>query len=217
MIKCIIFDYGNVIAKSRSAKFRDALFKKHGINPAKVKEYWKHFNHPYELGEMTNVQFLNGLRKYVNQEVSIQELANLFFMSDEPEEEMIHVIRKLSGYFEITILSNSNPLLTQKIKHDGYFKHIRVKVFSDEIHIRKPDARAYQITLRDLRYHPDQCIFVDDREENIRMAVKLGIRSILYDGHPHILFDEIMKIHALEEKEDLIFKRLSHEHRFLGL
>lgn len=200
MIKCIIFDYGNVIALSRSGKFRDALFSNYGVDPGKVRQYWQHYNNQYEIGAMNSVQFMNGLRNFLGTDISIQTLTNLFFLSDQPEHNMIYIIRKLSEYFEIAILSNSNPLLTNKIKHDSYFRNIRVKVFSDEIHIRKPDPRAYEYTLKLLEYYPNECIFVDDKEENVVMANKLGMEGILYKGHPRDLYAEIMNIHKREEE-----------------
>ncbi len=213
MIKCVIFDYGNVIALSRSGKFKDALFSRYGIDPEKVKVYWKHYNHQYEVGEINSVQFMYGLRNYLGVNVSIQSLTNLFFMCDQPEHDMIFVIRKLSEYFEIAILSNSNPLLTNKIKHDNYFRNIRIKVFSDEIHIRKPDPIPYEYTLKLLGYHPGECVFVDDREDNVAMANKLGMNGILYKGHPGDLYVEIMKMHRLEEKMMAYFRKSAEELR----
>lgn len=42
--------------------------------------------------------------------------------------------------------------------------------------VRKPDPRIFQILLTRYSLHPGECLFLDDREENLRAAAAQGMR-----------------------------------------
>lgn len=48
--------------------------------------------------------------------------------------------------------------------------------------LRKPDRRIYQVALDVLQRDPENCVFIDDRAENVAAAISLGIRGIRYEG-----------------------------------
>jgi putative hydrolase of the HAD superfamily len=48
--------------------------------------------------------------------------------------------------------------------------------------LRKPDRKIYQVALDVLQRDPEDCVFVDDRQENVAAAVSLGIHGIRYEG-----------------------------------
>jgi len=43
---------------------------------------------------------------------------------------------------------------------------------------RKPDPEAYRYALQITRHDPDEALFLDDREENIAAAARLGLRTV---------------------------------------
>lgn len=53
---------------------------------------------------------------------------------------------------------------------------------SCEMGVRKPDPRAFEIALADLRVAPERCVFVDDRRTNLDAAARLGIRPVHATG-----------------------------------
>ena len=58
---------------------------------------------------------------------------------------------------------------------DGFFS-------SCYLGIRKPDRKIYQVALDVLQRDPEDCIFIDDRAENVAAASSLGIHGIQYEG-----------------------------------
>lgn len=52
-------------------------------------------------------------------------------------------------------------------------------VFSTDLKIRKPDPRIFQITADKLGLTPQECVFVDDTEDNLVAAARLGMRVLL--------------------------------------
>ena len=53
---------------------------------------------------------------------------------------------------------------------------------SYEVRAAKPDPRYYRLALERFGLDGEQCLFVDDREENVRAARALGIRSVIHRG-----------------------------------
>jgi|SRR5579859_1317539 len=51
-------------------------------------------------------------------------------------------------------------------------------VFSTDHRIRKPDPRIFQITADKLSLRPHQCVFVDDTEDNLAAAARLGMTVV---------------------------------------
>ena len=44
----------------------------------------------------------------------------------------------------------------------------------------KPDPQIYQIALKRAKARAGECVFIDDLEENIEVAAKMGIHTILF-------------------------------------
>jgi putative hydrolase of the HAD superfamily len=193
MIHVIIFDYGGVLAFRRSEKFRKFVNKKYGVTEEQFKKAWKTYNPDFEMGKCSNIKFLKTLSDFWGINPRLQELAYAFYAADEPESKMVRMIKKLKKHFVLALLSNSNKLLTDKIKHYRFLNDVHVKIFSDEVGIRKPDMRIYVHCIKELGVRPEECIFIDDKEENLEPARKLGIHTVLFKDKSRC-WDEIWTI-----------------------
>ncbi|HTJ87004.1 MAG TPA: HAD-IA family hydrolase, partial [Terriglobales bacterium] len=54
-----------------------------------------------------------------------------------------------------------------------------VFVSSCFVGIRKPDERIYRLALELTQFSAEECVFIDDRQENLTGAEKVGIRTVL--------------------------------------
>lgn len=77
------------------------------------------------------------------------------------------------------ILSNTVPPHGQLIKKWGWYRPFYKIYLSYEIGFRKPDKRAYQIVLDDLGLKGEECVMVDNIEEDLVPARELGMRTVL--------------------------------------
>lgn len=86
---------------------------------------------------------------------------------------------KEKGY-KIYLLSNySKILFEQHTKDSGFMEIIDGKVVSYEVNVLKPDRRIYEYLLEKYGLEPSECIFFDDRIENVEAAVNIGMKGIL--------------------------------------
>ena len=65
-------------------------------------------------------------------------------------------------------------------KNFAWLKYFDHHTFSAEVRLIKPDPAIYQRSLGGLGIPASDALFVDDREQNIKAAQALGIRSIQF-------------------------------------
>jgi putative hydrolase of the HAD superfamily len=85
------------------------------------------------------------------------------------------------------LLSNSN-----EIHYDLYVRDLQLRFgyrefdelfdkayFSFDMHLSKPDPEVYEFIINQHDLKPSQTLFIDDNEENIAAASKLGLKTYL--------------------------------------
>ena len=53
-------------------------------------------------------------------------------------------------------------------------------VVSSDVHLIKPDVRIYEYLLEKYHLNPQECLFLDDREDNVEGARKAGMQAMLF-------------------------------------
>ncbi len=111
----------------------------------------------------------------------------LELLTTEINYPMIDLVKRLkkAGYKTI-MLSNSTKEINdgnnQRCEQEGYnyFDLFDKAYFSFKTHIRKPSKESYENVLNDNGLKAEQCIFIDDKDINLRGANDCGIYAIKY-------------------------------------
>lgn len=183
MIKNIILDVGDVLLEYR---WKDMLMD-HGLcEEDAVRVGQEIFESPLwgkglDLGIMPQEEVIAQFRAEFPEDGDAIE----WFIKNG---EQMHVARpeiwecvrhlKEQGY-GIYLLSNYSENLFQKHTKDvDFMKVADGMVVSYQVHLIKPDPRIYQCLLERYGLKPEECIFFDDRKENVEGALAVGIRAI---------------------------------------
>lgn len=116
-----------------------------------------------------------------------------------PRPEIWEKIVKLKelGY-SIYLLSNySQELLEKHIAGASFLDVLDGAVISYQVHLAKPDPQIYQYFLKKYNLTAKQCIFFDDRIENVKAAKREGIHAV--------------QIHSREMLNDILEKTIKEE------
>ena len=80
----------------------------------------------------------------------------------------------------------SNAIICRKVENilerlvsERWFDGI---VVSSDEHIVKPDAGIYRILLERYGLNADECLFIDDRADNVRGAVESGMNAYVFNN-----------------------------------
>lgn len=60
---------------------------------------------------------------------------------------------------------------------------------SSTVHLIKPDVRIYELLCSTYRLKPQECVFIDDRPENVEAAKGIGMEGIVFTGDYAVVED----------------------------
>ncbi|MBN2086314.1 MAG: HAD-IA family hydrolase [Anaerolineales bacterium] len=95
------------------------------------------------------------------------------------DPSFVETAEQLSRDFALAVLSNDiaewSARLRRKHNLDRLFQAV---VVSDEVGVRKPAPEIYRILLGRLQADGKDCVFIDDRIQNLTAAAALGIHPV---------------------------------------
>ncbi len=185
--KMILFDLGRVLADLGSPSKRMRL----QIEDEEFWDLWLSLPivQRFERGDISPDEFLSRLAR----ELGIREDPLDFrrrFLDWHPRlypsaESLISI---LATECRLALLSNTNILHWDQIrKATSVFRHFERVFLSYEIRRCKPDAGAFNIVLESVAASPADILYLDDLEQNIVAARRLGIQSIQVSGSAEVL------------------------------
>lgn len=182
MQKNIIFDLGHVLVNFHPNRFleqRIPLEKREKIRTLIfLGEEWQNL----DRGTLTQEE---ALEKFIQKMPEEEKLLRSVFpqylsdcLSENQENSKCLARLKQKGY-ALYILSNFHRDLYEKIRKEWrMFGAFDGEVVSCYYHLMKPEKEIYTTLLEKYALIPEECIFIDDRKENIEAAEKLGIKGI---------------------------------------
>jgi len=187
-IKNIIFDLGGVILDiDENIVYKE--LEKLGISTTELshsKEFIELMS-KFDTGIYTAPTFrkkakaLLGLEKMTDKR--FDDIWNAMLL-DIPRER-IEAIEKVKKHYKIFLMSNTNV-----IHYDLYIRDLQLRFgykefdelfhksyFSFAEHLEKPDPRFFELILDHEGLLPEETLFIDDTEKNVKVARSLGIHT----------------------------------------
>ena len=197
-IKNIIFDLGGVILDTDETIVYQAL-EKLGISTAELsqsKDFIELIS-KFDMGIITAPTFRKKMKALVGMEKMTDEKFDSIWnamLLDIPRER-IEAVEKVKKHYKIFLMSNSN-----EIHYDLYVRDLQLRFgynefdelfnksyFSFAEHLEKPDPHFFELILDHEHLLPEETLFIDDSERNIKAAQALGIHTY------HIRRDELVR------------------------
>jgi len=197
MIKNIIFDLGNVILKLNW----DSVIEKYSSNDEDKKLLKKVIFESQEWLDLDEGiiskkdgidKMLSNLPEHLHQ--PCKSIMNNWTDSLIHNIPMINFVKTLrSNGYKTYVLSNAPhdiPVYLKEANLDQYFDG---KIISAEELLVKPDHKIYQTLLNRFSLNPEECLFIDDRKENIAAAIECKLHGYVYNYDKHQEFENSFK------------------------
>ncbi|MBI2084709.1 MAG: HAD family phosphatase [Candidatus Aenigmarchaeota archaeon] len=184
MIKVIIFDYGGVIGKEpHENEICLAIAKRFGLGYDFVKNEYNTLEFRFLTNRISKKEFYIRLARLLG--VSAKELGRVWdavYYQKKPKlnGKVINIVKALKPYYKLALLSDVFPGRDAILKKYGCYKFFPSVILSSKVRMQKPDKVIYRYTVKRLNAKANECLFIDDRERNIKSAEKLGMRTILF-------------------------------------
>ena len=189
MIKNVIFDVGNVLVDFRWRALMEDLGLPKELQPIFEKSA---FTNPWwgelDLGVMDENDVLEKLREE-NKEY-LEEFNLVWDNRDklvEPYKYAVPWIDSLKKQgLKVYLLSNYPKNMFTLHTECGAFPfidHVDGKVVSGFVKMVKPNADIYEHLLKEYDLKAEECVFLDDRQDNVEGARALGIKGIIVKSY----------------------------------
>jgi len=187
-IKAVVFDFGNVLMRFKEGKSPTLQFMSETLGcsyGAVLTEIKNDYFESLVSGHQDEEEYWQEFAAHLNvpyPEKWVTKWQNFHMSAIEMNHELFEVIVELKkkGY-QVGLLSNQVASLSEVYQREGYYDLFDPLILSYEVKVSKPDAGIYHVLLSEIVLQPDEILFIDDKEENLKVARELGIQTIHYD------------------------------------
>ncbi|MEE3392103.1 MAG: HAD-IA family hydrolase [Lachnospiraceae bacterium] len=201
MIKNVIFDLGGVMIDFDFARFMEGFGIKGRKNDRMMDVLFEHG--VWRSIDKGTLKFAEACRAAIEIAPDLEPEFRLIFEHVNesfplmPYAQAFLLAVKEAGY-RVYILSNYGEEGFNYVKERyELFKHVDGMVISYQIHGLKPHDEMYQAILKKYSLDPEECLFIDDKPENIEGARSNGIEGIVA-GTTEDVMESFMKITGKE-------------------
>lgn len=188
MIRCVMFDLGNVIAPFDTKRFYSFInrYKTNNLDPAEMLTgKLRYLVRDFELDTLQEFDYYEAVRKaYRLKGTNFEEFCTLLCEILCPDPKMLNLLMGLKQRdlppVLITNLSRFHLLYFQRVfpEFARQFEEISA---SCEIGFRKPDAEIWVRPMEKLGVKSEECLFIDDHLPNVDGFRALGGLGFHYD------------------------------------
>ncbi|GAB4144184.1 MAG: hypothetical protein OHK0017_02450 [Patescibacteria group bacterium] len=202
-LKNLVFDFYNVVFDHGEKEFANYLRQTYKLNEAKIETFLYLFDQ-FLLKEISRQDFWPLFFQHTGIEgTTWEELWAIWrgMVKTIPETEAI--IRKYKDLgHKIYYITNINSDAWADRQKDEIFNLFDGGIASCEVDLRKPDPLIYTSLLEKYDLNPAECIFVDDKFENVEAALSQGMQGIVYTMGETNLEQELEKLIAPQSQDD---------------
>ena len=198
-IKNVIFDFGQVLVYFQTKYMVDTYTD--DIEDRKLlsevvfdRLYWDRL----DSGTISNEETVRLCKERLPERLhDLCERIYYNWIYNIPEiEGMRELLKYLKSTYNVKmyLLSNISPYFAAHSHEIPILSELDGCVFSGEIGITKPSDEIFQYLLNKYDLKAEECIFVDDRIDNIEGAIKNGLNGYIFDGSAKRLKSHLDKL-----------------------
>jgi len=182
MIRCVISDLGRVIIFFDNNIFFEKIanycpFSKEEI--AELTSAHLEIVRSFDEGKITPEEFYNQVTKVLQASIDYDNFYSIYNDVFSLNPPVLEIMQRLKGNYRLVLLSNTDVMRFGFVKKK--FPEIMIfdeYVLSYEVGSMKPHPKIYREALKRTGVKAEECIFIDDKEENVEVAQRLGINGI---------------------------------------
>ena len=190
MIKAIVFDLGGVLIDLDIERCKKAFREDLGysdIDEILDACHQKGFYSDLEEGKISEDEFRSLILAQSRPDAGAEDVDRaMWALLTGVEPYKIGLLRELAGRYDLYLLSNNNSISMCRCREifsdaglpmDEAFKALFI---SYQMKMLKPSPAIYGSMIASLGLRPEEILFIDDSEANVKAASKAGINTLPY-------------------------------------
>jgi putative hydrolase of the HAD superfamily len=198
-LRAVVFDYGMVLSNPPDLAARKELERITGLGSEEFEwRYWVD-RLAYDRGDLTGLAFWTKFAHDAELKLTAEELTQLNAfdarMWTTTNATMLEWHQKLKAAgIRTGILSNMGDNVLERILEIfAWVEDFDALVWSFQHGIVKPDAPIYRLVVEKIGVKPEEVLFLDDRQENIEGAERVGIHGLQFSTVEQLRKDLVAK------------------------
>jgi putative hydrolase of the HAD superfamily len=187
-INTIIFDFGYVLSLPPQTSDYQRLAGLAGIDGMPFEEIYWGQRADYDRGIIDGPAYWRRIAETAGREFTPAQIDSLIaadiaiWMRANPV--MMEWVRALKSHgLKIVVLSNMPIEISRYMRqYAPWFRGFDYVCFSAEVQLAKPEAAIFHACLKVVRSRPEECLFIDDRAENVEAARALGMQALKFES-----------------------------------
>ncbi len=186
MIKNIIFDVGKVLVEFdwesafRKLGFAGETFEAVADATVRSKE-WNEYDRSAKNDEEQLAYFISRAPEYEREIRLFWDNMGLPIWQYDYAMNLVRGLKK-NGYHTYILSNYSRHTYDCTREALSFEKEMDGVIFSYQVGYIKPEPEIYRTLLERYQLKPEECVFLDDKRENLSAAEQFGIRTIQFTG-----------------------------------
>ena len=184
MIRCVLFDFGGVIAEEGFRRALEDAADRHGLDPEALLRHAMDavYESGFVLGQGGESDFWRALQGKVPFPESFDSFRAAVMRGFVVRPEMLALVDELrSRGVVVAILSDQTHWLDELDRRDGIYRHFDRVFNSYHLGKGKRDPSLFRDVLDELGCRAPEALFVDDSEAHVTRARVEGLHAIHCD------------------------------------
>lgn len=188
MIKSVVFDWGGVLIKNPCDTMFQYCADVLQVPIHEFQQICEGFVSDFQKGLISEEQLWEAVCSELGcKKSALSSLWEAAFTASYVENTEMFLLAshlKKDGY-RIGLLSNME-VPAMRFFHTQHYTIFDITVFSCLEGTWKPEERIYRILLQRLGVQPEEVVFIDDKQEYITAAQKVGLNAILFKKYSQV-------------------------------
>jgi len=181
MIKAIILDMGGVVLTSQLGTVLEEIAKKLSIDPKEFGHFYYRYKQELQSGKLKVSDFAKLVQKEFKPTKEIIPIwTDAYLRTMTLNLPLLNLIENLRNKYKIGCITNTTDLHAQLNKERKAFRYFDEVIISCDVGLVKPNKEIFELMLKKLNVKAKDCIFVDDHENHVQAAEKLGMNGIVF-------------------------------------
>lgn len=182
-ITTVIFDLGGVLVRTHWERFAGPVGRAVGLSARQVMEELVRGDayRPFMRGELDVEGFHRRLCRQFGLTIGLEELVGLWESVIAPYGLVWDLVERVGRRYRLALGSNTDVLHHRRgLEVEPSLRAFRDGILSFRLGLLKPDPEFFRRGLAELSACPEECLFIDDRPDNVASARQVGLTALLY-------------------------------------
>jgi HAD superfamily hydrolase (TIGR01509 family) len=178
-----MFDLGGIFVPDHTRLLNEGIAGYLGISKAEMMAHWNEALPELFTGRMKIIDFYDSrFGSRYDAYILLQRHLEIYKKGFRINPSMLELLQDLNLKYTTACLSNTETEVSEVNSRLKLYEPFQYRFLSIEMHMMKPNEDIFNSAIQKLDAANEDIIFIDDKEENVKTASLLGLKTVLFEN-----------------------------------